>query len=43
MTFWRQNVPAGMSMTIHEVAGPAHILAHHLQQTKPRSRGRSSR
>jgi hypothetical protein len=24
MTFWRQNVPAGMSMTINEVASPAH-------------------
>jgi hypothetical protein len=43
MSFMRQSAPIGMSMTSSEVAGPAHILAHHLQQTKPRARGRTSR
>lgn len=43
MAFWRKSAPVGTSMTINEVAGPAHILAHHLQHTKPRSRGRGSR
>ena len=43
MRFRRERTLPGMSMTVVEVAGSAQLLAYHLSQTKPRTRGRSSR
>jgi len=41
MRFSREQAPPGTSMTVLEVAGPAHILQDHLSRTQPRARGRS--
>lgn len=43
MQLRRERAPAGSSMTILELTGSAHMLAFCLRQTKPRTRGRSSR
>jgi hypothetical protein len=43
MQFRREHVPPGMGMTVLELTAPAHLLAHHLERTEPKPRGRSRR
>ena len=41
MHFRRANAPPGTSMTVLEVAAPAHSLQHYLNHTQPKARGRT--
>jgi hypothetical protein len=43
MRFRRKSAPPGTSMTVLELAVPAHLLAERLRHTQPRARGRSRR
>lgn len=43
MHFRRANAPPGTSMTVLEVAAPAHSLQHYLNHTQPKARGRTRR